>query len=287
MIHLDLPKEIPSFSEVIDLCCARNVTYKQSVLNGKNFLLQEGENYKNLAISNDLFLFDTKLPKDEIIFEDLRNEHMVKLYEYCLRDCRSGDVYDKIINSFQSVRCPFCGGIGRPTQIDHFLPKGRYGHFSVFPENLIPICKDCNTEYKKEFFPTQKDKQLIHPYLDDHAIFEEQWLYAEYIDDDSNIGSVKYYVSPPEKWTNERKEKVKFHFETFYLSARFSEVATGSLSDLLTQMQTYKNEGKITIEDFEISSIDSVINREKRANSWKKALFLAVKEKLPIIWRKI
>lgn len=112
-------------------------------------------------------------------------------------------------------------------------------------------------------------------------------LYAEYIDDDSNIASVKYYVFPPERWTNERKEKVKFHFETFYLSARFSEVATGSLSDLLTQMQTYKNEGKITIEDFEISSIDSVINREKRANSWKKALFLAVKEKLPIIWRKI
>ncbi|MDG2955594.1 HNH endonuclease [Bisgaard Taxon 10/6] len=287
MIHLDLPKEMPSFSEVIDLCCTKDVAYKQSVLNGKSFLLQEAEIYKNLAMNNDLFLFDTTLPKNEIIFGDLRNEHMVRLYKYCLRKCRCGDIYDTIINLAQSVKCPFCGGIGRPTQIDHFLPQGRYGHFSVFPENLIPICKDCNTEYKKEFFPTQKDKQLIHPYLDDHAIFEEQWLYAEYIDDDSNIGSVKYYVSPPEKWTNERKEKVKFHFETFYLSARFSEVATGSLSDLLTQMQTYKNEGKITIEDFEISSIDSVINREKRANSWKKALFLAVKEKLPIIWRKI
>ncbi|VEI46040.1 HNH endonuclease [Actinobacillus equuli] len=95
---------------------------------------------------------------------------MVKLYEYCLRDCRCGDVYDTIINLAQSVKCPFCGGIGKPTQIDHFLPKSRYGHFSVLPENLIPVCKDCNTEYKKEFYPTEKNKQLIHPYLDDYTI---------------------------------------------------------------------------------------------------------------------
>lgn len=40
------------------------------------------------------------------------------------------------------------------------------------------------------------------------------------------------------------------------------------------------------MEDFEICSIDSVI-REQRTNSWKKALFLAVKDKLPDIWEKI
>ena len=78
---------------------------------------------------------------------------MVELYNYCLRNTRSGDVYDKILAFAKNpeIRCPFCGGISNPSQIDHFLPKSRYGHFSVFPYNLIPICKDCNTEFKKEF----------------------------------------------------------------------------------------------------------------------------------------
>ncbi|WP_409025768.1 HNH endonuclease [Gallibacterium anatis] len=283
MIHLKPIKEIPSFSDVIDLCCERNVAYKQNVLNEKIFLLQEGENYKILASNNELFSFDSRLPKGEIISGNLKNEHMVKLYEYCLVDCRCGGIYDTIINL--AVKCPFCGGIGKPSQIDHFLPKNRYGHFSVLPENLIPICKDCNTEYKKEFFPIQKNEQLIHPYLDDSSIFEDRWLYAKYIDDNSEFGSVEYYVEPPEYWSSDKKGKVIFHFKKFNLSQRFSEFATGNLADLLTQMKAYKN--LITMENFEIASIDSVVNREKRANSWKKALYLAVKEKLPTIWKKI
>lgn len=287
MIHLKLPKDIPNFSDVIDLCCEKNVVYKQNVLNAKDFLIQKGNDYKSLAISNALCKFDTTLPREDIIIGDLRNEHMIKLYEYCLRDQRCGNIYDTIINLAKSTKCPFCGGIGRPTQIDHFLPKSRYGHFSVLPDNLIPVCKDCNTEYKKEFIPTAENEQLIHPYLDKDAIFNEQWLYAKYIDDSSSIGSVEYYVNPPEQWSQDQKEKVHFHFRTFHLSERLSEFATGCLSDVITQMQEYKKSGNTAMEDFEIGSIDSIINREQRANSWKKALFCAVKEQLPIIWAKM
>ncbi|VEI46041.1 Uncharacterised protein [Actinobacillus equuli] len=37
MIHLELPREIPNFSDIIDLCCERDVKYKQRVLNSKDF----------------------------------------------------------------------------------------------------------------------------------------------------------------------------------------------------------------------------------------------------------
>lgn len=41
------------------------------------------------------------------------------------------------------------------------------------------------------------------------------------------------------------------------------------------------------MEDFVECSIDSVIEKERRANHWKKALFQAVKNKIPVIWNAI
>ncbi|WP_118775702.1 HNH endonuclease [Haemophilus haemolyticus] len=280
MIRLTLPDSIPPHSEVINLCCERDVNYKQHVLNNQNFLINKGNDYERYSRTNDLYTFDNILPVSTHITGSLENEHMVKLYEYCLRDCRGGDVYNTIINLAKSptIRCPFCGGIGIPTQLDHFLPKSRYGHFSVLPYNLVPICKDCNTEYKKEFFPISKYEQLIHPYLDDDCFFNQQWLYAKYEDD-----TVTYFVVPPDTWSYDKKEKVHFHFQTFNLAERFAENAVGSLSDLLNQIQASKAYG-MDKDMFESSIIESVIQNESRVNSWKRVLFLAIKDRLSDIW---
>lgn len=290
MIRLNLPSELLNYSDIIEECCSRNTQYTSDVLSNKQYLLGIGNDYEEYARLNNLYRFDTDFPiePDGVICNTLSNSHMVKLYDYCLRDCRSGGVYDAVLNSAKNpkIRCPFCGGINTPSQIDHFLPKSRYGHFSVFPYNLIPICKDCNTEFKGEFFPTEKNKQLIHPYLDEDCFFNEQWLYAEYIDDGTEFGTVSYYLVPPSGWSDDKKNKIKFHFEKFHLADRFSEFSSGNLSDILVQMKSHKMNGAF-MEDFEKCSIDSVITKERKANHWKKALFQAVKAKLSVIWGRI
>lgn len=284
MIRLILPDSIPSHSKVIDLCCERDVNYKQHVLNNQNFLINKGNDYESYSRANNLYMFNNILPKSTHITGSLENEHMVKLYEYCLCRCGCGDVYNTIINLAKSplIQCPFCGGIGDPTQLDHFLPKTRYGHFSVLPYNLIPICKDCNTEYKKEFFPISKDEQLIHPYLDDDCFFNEQWLYAEYIDDGTELGTINYLANPPNTWSNDKKEKILFHFKTFNLANRFATKSVSDLSDILITMKKYK--GIISMDDFVKCSIDSILETESKANHWKKALLQAVKDKISVIW---
>ena len=45
MIRLTLPDSIPSHSEVIDLCCERNVGYRQHILDNKDFLVDKGDTY--------------------------------------------------------------------------------------------------------------------------------------------------------------------------------------------------------------------------------------------------
>lgn len=290
MIRIRLPTDLLSYSEIIDVCCSRNTQYRSDVLSNKQYLLDIGNDYEEYARLNNLYSFDTILPIEPngLIHNTLSNSHMIELYNYCLRNTRSGDVYDKILAFAKNpeIRCPFCGGISNPSQIDHFLPKSRYGHFSVFPYNLIPICKDCNTEFKKEFFPIEKNEQLIHPYLDEDCFFNEQWLYAEYIDDGTEFGTVSYYLVPPSGWSDDKKNKIKFHFEKFHLADRFSEFSSGNLSDILVQMKSHKMNGAF-MEDFEKCSIDSVITKERKANHWKKALFQAVKAKLSVIWGRI
>lgn len=291
MIRIKLPSGLPKYSDIIDECCSgRDAPYKQHASCNKEYLIQKGEEYKTYAISNKLYLFDTCILRNgcSLIVNDLTNDDMVELYASRLCKSRCLDIYDTLLNLAKNpeIRCPFCGGISAPSQIDHFLPKSRYGHVSVFPYNLIPICKDCNIEFKKEFSPKGKNEQLIHPYLDEDCFFDRQWLYAKYIDDRTDFGTVHYFINPPNEWSDDKKNKIKFHFEIFNLADRFSEISSGSLSDILVQMKSHKINGTL-MQDFEKCNIDTVIARENKANHWKKALFQAVKDKITAIWEKI
>ncbi len=286
MVRIKLPHDLPSYSEIIDMCCSINTHYRNDVLSNKQYLLNIGNDYKTYARLNDLYCFNTILPNNpnEVICNTLSTFHMVKLYNYCLRDKRSGNVYDKLLTFAKDpeIQCPFCGGISEPSQLDHFLPKSRYGHFSVFQYNLIPICTDCNTQFKKEFYPKLKNNQLIHPYLDDDCFFNEQWLYAEYIDDGTELGTINYSVNPPNTWSDDKKEKILFHFETFNLANRFATKSVSDLSDMLITMKKYK--GIISMDDFVKCSIDSILETESKVNHWKKAFLQAVKDKISVIW---
>ena len=106
--------------------------------------------------------------------------------------------------------------------------------------------------------------------------------YVPYIMDET----VTYSVDPPTTWSDDKKEKVRFHFQTFNLAERFSKKAVSPLSTLLNQIKCSKVNG-ISKDQFESSMIDSVIQNElneSRVNSWKRVLFLAIKAKLSNIW---
>lgn len=64
-------------------------------------------------------------------------------------------------------RCPICE-IGRPSELDHYLPKSAFPALSVTPANLVPICSECNKlTGKGDYSPTKADEALFHPYFED------------------------------------------------------------------------------------------------------------------------
>jgi len=73
--------------------------------------------------------------------------------------------------------CPFCGLYRLNSQYDesrddydHYLPKTKYPFNSVNFRNLVPICHECNSKYKKTKDPLFKDdditkrKKVFYPY---------------------------------------------------------------------------------------------------------------------------
>lgn len=305
MIKLSLPKDCKDYKKVLDACTnninithqnvkEKNLCYKHKIEQNKDYLIRISKVYIKWGQANLLFKYrDYKLENNNPIIgnkseiELLTNTDMTTLYSIYLVAKRSGNFYDKILNYAKNpnIRCPFCGGIGEPNELDHFLPKSGFGYYSIFPYNLIPICKDCNQKYKNEFYPTQKNEQLIHPYLDDDCFFNEQWIFAEIIIDDNDINSIsaRFYVNPPNNWSEDKKGKVQFHFEKFELGRRYAIHSNSELFTLICQIIESKNSFNIDQQVFLGCMIDPIIKNNK-ANNWKKVLYEAVKQKLADIW---
>lgn len=57
--------------------------------------------------------------------------------------------------------CSFCGRDAGDT-LDHFYPKTKFPEFSLFLQNLVPCCSNCNT--LKDDYVVGEDIYLIHPF---------------------------------------------------------------------------------------------------------------------------
>lgn len=303
MIKIELPADCQNYENIIDTCCnnmQKNSLYKLKIMQNKSDLIRISNSYTRWARVNFLFKYQyCKLEEEDLIRMGnhqvtnlLTNEEMVKLYdEYFAKQRKPARrFYEKIINNAKNpnIRCPFCGGIGEPNELDHFLPKSDFGYYSIFPYNLIPICKDCNQKYKKTFYPIEKNNQLIHPYLDNDCFFDEQWLFARIIldTDDINLSTVKFYVNPPHHWSDDKKGKVQFHFEMFDLKERYTIKSTLELSQVISQIREFKENGKLNEVDILECLILPVI-RDNRVNNWKKILYEAIEQEFSSIWSSI
>lgn len=302
MIKIELPADCQNYENIIDTCCnnmQKNSLYKLKIMQNKSDLIRISNSYTRWARVNFLFKYQyCKLEEEDLIRMGnrqitnlLTNKEMVKLYDdyFSKKGKYARKFYEKIINNAKNpnIRCPFCGGIGEPNELDHFLPKSGFGYYSIFSYNLIPICKDCNQIHKKSFYPTEKNKQLIHPYLDNNCFFNEQWLFAKIIlDDDIALITVKFYVTPPHHWSDDKKGKVQFHFEMFDLKERYTIKSTSELSQVISQIREFKENGKLNEVDILECLILPVI-RDNRVNNWKKILYEAIKQEFSSIWSSI
>ncbi|MFT5420428.1 MAG: hypothetical protein ACI9D5_001172 [Candidatus Endobugula sp.] len=180
-------------------------------------------------------------------------------------------IYDYLLILAQD-KCPYCGGIGRPKNLDHYMPKAHFTQFSILPLNLIPACLDCNLGSKASGYANTAEDQIIHPYLDGDRFFNEQWVFAKVVQGDPSV--IEYYVQAPNTWSDIDKKRVEKHFKEFDLGKRYSCLAADELSALVPQWKAFFP--LIGIDGVKSCLLEPVVESGVFPNDWKRVMYQAI-----------
>lgn len=275
--------EAPSitYTEAIENCL-KGITgdnkLREKLENSKSTLEEQFSSYSALASTEDLFTISPA--EKDAIFGDLETSDLLKLYKnyFSKKSKPARKIYDALMVAAEE-KCPFCGGIGVPSNLDHYLPqaKAHFPQFSILPLNLIPACRDCNMEAKGSIFASSKGEQILHPYLDNTRYFDEQWIYAEYIEShDNEPAAIKYFVSPPQDWEDYQKARVDKYFKVFDLAKRYSIQASTVLSTYLNQIKNLHNNKNLNKQEAKEIILQQNIEDIPFVNHWNRVMCLAL-----------
>ncbi|PLX58693.1 MAG: hypothetical protein C0632_17120, partial [Vibrio alginolyticus] len=173
-----------------------------------------------------------------------------------------------------------------------FLPKAHFPEFSVMPLNLVPSCRDCNMGEKGQTYAIRADDQAIHPYVDKNIYYQEQWVFAEYIDEDD--GALRYYVRCPAAWSLEDKNRAENHFNSLDLASRYRLEAGKNLSEVIDQRNAFidvilsfnAHATPQAIRDaFVNANLQPIINSGQFPNHWKKVMYQCLANSLAFFER--
>jgi hypothetical protein len=212
--------------------------------------------------------------KARVIVGSLTKEQLIKLYSsYMVGSTGAArQIYDDILVAANG-KCPFCAGIGHAKTLDHYVPKANFPLYSIVPTNLVPCCRDCNSE-KLSTFPTSTDAQTIHPYLDNAHFFTEKWTCATVIKTEPI--SIHFETCPPRTWARADQHRVASHFKNYNLASRFSIEAAAEISILVDQRRTiYRDYSAV---EFRSVLVEQGQTPSISINGWRRTLYTALAE---------
>lgn len=212
--------------------------------------------------------------RENIIAGTLTKGSLMDLYDECVvkSSGQPRKIYDDILVAAQGS-CPYCAGIGNPRTLDHYLPKSKFPALSVHPLNLIPACRDCNTDAGAGFSSLEAE-QPIHPYLDKNSFFLDRWVRARVIRCDPIV--VQFFPSPPDHWEDVDKRRAEKHFRDCKLQDRFGSQVAGELSPLVLQRQS--SLAVFAPPQFEAHLRIVADDPKLLLNGWKRTMYLALAE---------
>jgi hypothetical protein len=207
--------------------------------------------YMTKVDDNTLF----EIPREQIISARVDKSKMIRFYEYRLLEKPKGRAfYDEIILSALYDICPYCT-IRTVKTVDHFLPKSEYPSYSITPINLVPCCRDCNTD-KTIGYPTSSDNQTFHPYFD--IVDDVCWIKAELMHTEPL--SFQYNVIKPADWNDNKFSRASSHFNAYSINQLFSNEANRELRAMQRLFKNLRSRGigllKEHLEDTYESCLD-------------------------------
>jgi hypothetical protein len=196
---------------------------------------------------------------------------LVGIYDYRMakKGAPGRAIYDALLVVPEHGRCPFCGQ-RRVATLDHHLPKSSYPVLAVTPVNLVPACRDCNSE-KLSIAPAGADQVFLHPYFD--RVDDERWLVASVVN--SSPPTVSFSIDPTALPNALVRARVKYHFDQLKLATLYSAHAAEELAGIRGQLRClFKGGGTAAVK---LHLADNANSHETaRRNSWQTAMYRAI-----------
>ncbi|MFP5300387.1 hypothetical protein R2R70_04100 [Cobetia sp. SIMBA_158] len=276
-----------SYAEVIEICLTGitgNDGLRERLDSSRYSLTRVAEDYTELGergLLSDIVPLKNGMGINPIVLEGLNKKELISLYNLYFVNKQKPEarkIYNEIM-SLAKERCPFCGGIGKPRNLDHYLAKKYYPQYSILPQNLIPSCLDCNMVGKGQSLAENAAEQVIHPFLDDNKFFNEQWIFAEYRINGvgRDLGVIHYYVDPPEEWNDIDKGRVSQHFVAFDINKIYSLQAVDNLQAIINQANKLREYG-FNNEDIVTTLLQPALDVDMIPNHWKRGFYQALKD---------
>jgi 5-methylcytosine-specific restriction endonuclease McrA len=283
-----LQRPVRTFEESID-ACGKGITGNPALLkklaDGRGGLLAVERIYLEQASQGKLTSIvpvPANLADNQALIVDLCRPDLIKLYDqYLVPKGKPGrEVYSDLLNAARE-ECPFCGGIGTPKTLDHFLPKARHPTFSVLPHNLVPCCRDCNMGEKGAAVANEALEVFLHPYVDRDIFFNQQWIFASYHkDDDGELGNFEYRIERPVNWNEEDVARAVYHFNAFGLAHKYALKAAQSLATVKGQIDAMIDRAD-SYDDIWHVVLQPGIEGVPFLNHWQRGMYQALGEALP------
>lgn len=165
--------------------------------------------------------------------------------------------------------CPLCNQRVVST-LDHQLAKAHHPALTITPINMVPACKDCNSDTVVRR-ATSQEEQTLHPYFDaaDHDI----WLEATLIQE--TPPALVFSANPPSTWTPMLRAMVASHFHVFGLGTLYSVHAAGELVNVSHDVcMNAMHMDSLTIQSH--LRQQAANRRFVQKNSWQGAMYQAL-----------
>lgn len=224
--------------------------------------------------------YEKYVPKDIEHFPEIKikkgdEKEILKVYEYKFAKQDSiGKKYYEAIMKNAGGRCPICG-VSKLKNLDHFLPKSIYPLLCVTPANLVPTCRDCNTE-KKVYFSKNYYSLPLNPYFDR---YDDEWLSCCVTYKADKSYEVKYFNGYDKTIDENLWNKYETHFRVFDLDATFGSKACDEIENCKgLYKRLLENCGQDNVK--ELLTENRISSEKIDRNSWRAALYRALENRV-------
>lgn len=198
-----------------------------------------------LRITTTLFdayldrVMDKAGPKvDSIISKEDQKE--LEKTDYYLKLAYFRDVRTSILKSARTTKCPYCYNL-KATEVDHYLPKSKFGEYAVYSPNLVPICKTCNGKKLSKYMRHGGGRRFLHPYYDKLPALPVHYLAATVTVNHSVL--IAFKLVRTAEMSDEIWTIFSHQFTELDLASRYTDDAVEMINTMLLSLRDHFRTG--------------------------------------------